>query len=139
MIDTGYQRSGKTSRVQVDGTNLRMAQYSANYRGEDLDTVNFESGGYDEGILGIIGVDWSFRGDWDAETGYNPYATIPGIYPRDDLANLRFYPSTTESSFWSFAYARVRSANNGSEVRGKVSFEASGKSQGGFNTPIVGA
>lgn len=133
ILNTGKQRSGKNSRVTVGGTPLVNNRWNVNYKGDDLDTVNFESEGLGEGILGIEECDLSFGGDWDA--GANFFDDPPGIYPRDDLADLQFTENTTDNVFWDFPYARLRSATNGAEVRGKVSFEASGMSQGPFVLP----
>lgn len=136
LLGTGYQRSGKNSRVVVGGTTLNQSRFDVTLNGDDLDTTNFESGGYGEGILGIQECDASFGGDWDA--GDNPIdanGDPPGLYPRDDLADLQLYQNVTDATYWDFGYFRIRSARNGSEVRGKVSFECSGKSQGIFVLP----
>lgn len=137
LTGTGAQRSGKTAKVTVNGEAIVLQSYNVQQRGDDLDTVNFESEGYDEGILGIEGLDWNFRGDWNASR--TPWTDPPGIYPRDDLAHLRFFLHTDGAQErWYMRYARVRSANNGAEVRGKVTYEAGGKSQGVFLTPPNG-
>lgn len=134
-------RSGKNSRVSANGSNLYLANYTVGERVDDLDLTNFESydtpsaASYDEGTVGVQGLDWSFRGDWDFTT--NPMSGAPGIYPRDNLSTLRIYLNVTSNKFWNMPLARVLSANNSSEVRGKVSFDASGKSQHVFTRPAV--
>ena len=133
ILSTGYQRSGKNSRVITNGTTLNFAKYDVDSSGDDQDTTNFESDGVEEGILGVQLATISFGGDWDAHA--NPYDDPPGLYPRDDLPNTYFYPNVTDGLYWLFPYARIRSATNGSEVRGKVSFNASGKNQGPFTDP----
>lgn len=112
----------------VGGTQLAFAKWDVNFAVKDLDTTNFESNGFGEGISGIEQADLSFGGDWDA--GQNPMDNPPGIYPRDDLANLDFYENVTDNVFWNFPYARLRSCKNGASVDGKVTYEASGMSQG---------
>lgn len=133
ILGTGKQRSGKNSRIKVAAQNLTFAKFSVTFKGDDLDTVNFESNGVDEGILGIIGAEYSAGGDWDA--GTNPFDAPPGIYPRDDLATVKFYNNVADNTFWNFPYLRVRSAVNSSEVKGKVAFEWSGMNQGSFFNP----
>lgn len=133
ILATGFQRSMKDSQVNVGSTSLAFAQWDVTYTGDDLDTGNFESGGLNEGILGFEGCDWNCGGDWDA--GTNPYDDPPGFYPRDDLTDLGFVENTTDDVGWLFDYARVRSSNNGGDVKGKVTFKASGKSQGTFTVP----
>lgn len=141
VLGTGKQRATKTSRVLVGTQALTFASWSATVRGEDIDTINFESYNivqghtYDEGILGMLGCDIAFGGDWDA--GTNPLGSPPGLYPRDDLANLYFYTSRLDVIFWTFAYARLRGAVNSAAdpSRGKVVFNCTGKNQGVFLWP----
>jgi hypothetical protein len=136
---TGSQRAAKTSRVIVGADNLTFASWSANVTGEDFPTVNFESYDaatdqtYDEGILGPLTCEIKFGGDWDA--GDNPYDDPPGLFPRDDLAGVQFQESRLDGVGWDFPYIRVRSAENGAEIKGKVLFSVGGKNQGPFTFP----
>lgn len=139
LLGTGKQRAGKTSRVTVGALNLTFASWEASLTGDDLSTVNFESynvaaaNTYDEGILGVIGADLRFGGDWDA--GTNPLGNPPGLYPRDDLATVAFFTSRLDVISWAFPYVRVRNATNGAAVKDKVTFAVSGKNQGIFTSP----
>lgn len=65
----------------------------------------------------------------------DPLGNPPGLYPRDDLATVLFYTSILDNVFWTFPYIRLRSATNGSDVKGKVSFNCAGKNQGPFTSP----
>ena len=97
---------------------------------------NFESLGWDQGTIGIVSIDQTYGGFWDAAVP--PYATPPGIYPRDNLLNLQFFTNVADACDWLFPVSRVLSAKNSSEVRGLVLFDASGKSNGsGTTVPIV--
>ena len=133
ILGTGKQRAGKGSRVAVGTNRLADSKWTANGVGDDLDTNNFESAGYDEGILGFVGVEIAFGGNWDA--GFNAFDDPPGVYPRDDLQNLQFFTNVLDNVGWLFPYARLRSANTGAEAKGLVTFDASGKSQGPFVQP----
>lgn len=139
LLGTGSQRSGKNSRISIGTANtiLKFARWTTNWRGDDLDTVNFSSAGKGEGLLGIDQVEISMGGDWDAAR--NSFDDPPGIYPRDDLKTVKLFENVIDNVGWSFPYMRVRSANNGTEVRGKVTFEASGMSQGTFTVPTGNA
>jgi hypothetical protein len=134
-----HQRAGKTSRVLVGTSPLTFASWKSTVTGEDYPTVNFESYNvaddqtYDEGIIGPISADIQFGGDYDA--GDNPYDDPPGLFPRDDLADVAFYTSRLDAVNWDFPFVRLRSADNGAEIRGKVTFSVSGKSQGRFLYP----
>jgi hypothetical protein len=143
-IGTGYQRAGKNARIQVSGTPLKQRKWDASWSAADISTLNFESsgtigtttGGIDEGIAGTISCDWSMAGDWDAHANPLDPANPPGIYPRDDLPQLRQICNVTDAIFWSFPYARCRSAKNSAEASsGAVAFEGSGKNQGIFAPP----
>ena len=79
-------RAGKTSRASVGATNLNLAEWSASYSAADLDTTNFEDGGYTTGLIGPYNLDWSLKGSWDA--GQNPQDDPPGLYPRDDGSSV---------------------------------------------------
>ncbi len=149
LLSTGKQRAGKTARVAVSGTALSFASWENNMTGEDLPTVNFNSYNvaagqtFDEGILGVLSCESRFGGDFDA--GYNPlgsppgFAAPPGLYPRDDLLAVTMLPSALAADggigSWSFPFMRLRSATNSAEVRGKVTFNCSGKNQGPFTFP----
>lgn len=127
MAAVGKQRAGKNSRIQVAGTNLRYATWKATWQGDDLDTVNMESLGADQGLVGVIGCTWSLNGDWDANI--NAYDSPPGLYPRDDMGQIRFFENVADNVGHNLATNRVLSAENGAEVKGKVTFGANGKSQ----------
>lgn len=130
-------RAGKNSRVSVNSTTLYMDSWSVTEQGDDLDATTFESGGAEEGIIGIFSVQWSFSGSWDA--GRNSYDDPPGLYPRNDLSALRLYENLSDNIGWYFSTARVLSSRNGAQVRQKVTFEASGKNQGTYTRPTGSA
>ena len=140
ILGTGYQRAGKASQVSVGAADLTFASWQADVSGEDLETTNFESyvladdTTYKEGILGPIECSLDFGGDWDA--GANPLDDPPGLYPRDDLADVAFTVNRGDATFWEFPYVRLRGASSGSKVGEKVTFTCSGKSQGPFAYPL---
>lgn len=141
ILNTGYQRAAKSARVAITPNFLSFASWNVQVAGEDLPTVNFESystslnQSYDEGILGVLKCDIKFGGDWDAHQNF--YDTVPGLFPRDDLASVSLLLSraTLDNTFWNFPYMRVRQSTNGAEVRGKVTFDVSGFNQGKFSFP----
>lgn len=140
IIGTGTQRAAKTSRVQVASQYLAFASFDAKVSGADLSTVNFESYNavtgetYAEGIMGVLSCDFNFGGAWDAAT--KPTGTPPGLYPRDDLANVSLITARQDGTAWTFPYSRIRGTNQGSNVEGLVLFEVSdAKNQGRFTFP----
>lgn len=140
LLGTGTQRAAKTSRVQVGGTFLTYSSFDTKAIGQDLLTTNFESYNvpqaqtFTEGILGTLSSDFSFGGAWDA--GTKPTGNPPGLYPRDDLANVNLITSRTDGTQWSYPYVRIRSVNNSGNVDGLVLFNVSdAKNQGSFTYP----
>ncbi len=133
ILGTGWQRSGKAARINVGTSILTYAKWEASWVTDDLDTTNFTSEGIEEGISGIESSDWSFSGAWDA--GTPPYDDPPGVYPRDDLQDLQLVTNLTDGTYFSYPYARVRSTKVGADVKGLVTWEASGKNQGDFDVP----
>lgn len=143
ILATGKQRAMKSSRVEVDGTALAFASWKANVTGDDIETNNFldysvvTNQAYNEGILGFIGCDGDFGGDWDA--GLNPTDLTavlpPGLYPRDDLANVSFYTSIVDGVFWDFPYMRIRTSSTGGDVKTAVTFTCGYRNQGVFLFP----
>ena len=138
MAAVGHMRAGKNARVQVAGTNLRRSNWRYTYRADDLDTSNFEGNGWEQGTIGLLLIEWSLSGDWDAQ---NPdFADPPGLFPRDNLGDVKFYSNVSDAGITDVPANRVLSAENGAEVRGKVTFSASGKSQGSgatLNTTVA--
>lgn len=129
----GKQRSAKNSRIRVAATTLNYARWDANWRGDDLDTTNFESAGLEEGLIGIEVVEFSGGGHWDA--GRNPFDQPPGIFPRSDGGPVELIENVTDNIGWLLNVVRFLSTRNSAELRGVVSFEFSGKSNGAFSRP----
>jgi len=128
----GHQRAGKGARITVGGAALNYGEFNCEDKADDLDETNFESGGIEQGTIGIEWVEYDASGYYDASN--NPYDT-PALFPRDNLANMRFYINSAESAQWIFTLARVLSAKNGAPVRQLITFAWSGKSQGPFSRP----
>lgn len=133
MSISGKARSAKGSRAAVGSTILNYSEWTTDLKGDDLDTTNFESLGFDQGIVGIIGCDWTLKGPWDA--GRNAYDDPPGLYPRPDLANVTLYYNVADNVLWTFPLSRVLSAKVNAPVRGLVDFAVDCKSQGTFSLP----
>jgi hypothetical protein len=125
----GKQRAGKGSRAQFNGTNLQNTDWNLNIEGDDLDTSHFESAGNEQGTIGFTVAKWDTKGNWNA--GGNLYDT-PGIFPRDDMANVKFYENVTDNVGHTLPVARVLAAQNGAQAKQFVTFGASGKSNGSY-------
>ncbi len=151
ILNTGFQRAAKASQVFVDSNvELAFASWKTTTKVEDLNTTNFSSfdtntqQSFDEGISAIMGCDVQFGGDWDANA--TPFGTDttfpsgagnpPGLYPRDDLANVFFVVNRNDQSQWVFPYVRLRQSENSGEVRQKVLFNCTGMNQGIFSYPV---
>lgn len=133
---SGKFRSGKNSRIIVEGSTLSHSEWGLDYRGERLDTRNFESEGWDEALIGFRGVDWSTRGLWDA--GLNIVDDPPGLYPRDDGEDMECIPATSDLISWQLAFWLCQTSNHRASATGLVEIDASGTSQS-VVTPIAGS
>lgn len=140
IIGTGTQRAAKTSRIQIASQHLAFGSFDVKVQGADLSTVNFESYNaitgetYAEGILGVLSSDFSFGGAWDA--GMKPTGTPPGLYPRDDLANVTLTTARVDGTAWTYPYSRIRGTSQGSTVENLVLFDVNdAKNQGRFTFP----
>ena len=120
--------AGKTGRVQVGGTNLFCFELDADDQANDIDGTCFEDAPFGTGTIGPEELVYSFKGNWNLSADV---FSAPGIYPRDNLAAVLLYPNQGGQP-WNMPLARVISAKNTVPVRDKVTYEASGKSQGAF-------
>lgn len=125
----GTLRSGKGSRVQVNGTNMTQAEYSVKDGADKLDTTNFESTGLGQSTIGIEELDYNVRGNWDA-TIRPTTSDPPGIFPRDNLLNVKIYTNLTDNNFWNIPQSTVVSAETTSQVRQLVGFNWAAFSNG---------
>jgi len=124
---------GKNARVQVGAgpTIMKKSDWTNTLSGEDADDTNFESGGNEEGQVGITRIEWTLKGNWDLAA--NPYDNPPGFYPRNDLATLKFFPSQSNTGIFNLLpLARVLSTAVNCNVKQNVTVDASGRSQGPY-------
>jgi hypothetical protein len=130
----GHARAGKGSRVQANGVNMMQTDWRAIWRGDDLDTSNFEAQGFEQGMIGFQVIEFNSNGWWNAAV--NPLDAPPGIFPQDLFPNQFFFTSTGDGSFWFLPFSRILSCENGGvNAKGLVPFAWSGKSNGSFSVP----
>ena len=130
---SGHFRAGKNSRTQVNSQNLTSTDWTASYKGVDLDVTNFESQGFSEGIIGVFSLEWSLSGHWNA--AQNPNANPPGLFPTDSGTNLNLYVSQSDATFYAMPTFRCFDGAAKTNSMQDVTFTASGKSQGPFTVP----
>ncbi len=135
MAVSGKQRAGKGCRLSVAGVILRATNIDWQGRGDDLDTTNYECNGQEQGTIGIFGDDMNVEAYWDASANPIDSNVAPGIYPRDNLANVYAYINVVDNTFWLAALARVLTCSTSHPVRGLVGFKASMKSNAGRTIP----
>jgi hypothetical protein len=133
MAASTKARRGKDTKAQWGSTVLGVKNFTLTYRGDDLDTSNTLSGGHEEGLVGFDVVEFSLEMDWDA--GKNPLDDPPGIYVRDDGGPLKIWENVTDNTFWLLPVVRILSCVNSGPVKGLVSFNVTGKSNGTFTRP----
>ena len=130
----GDMRPGKGSRVQANGVNMPQTDWRASFRGDDLDSSNFEAQGFEQGLIGFQVLESSTNGWWNAVQ--NPLDGPPGIFPQDLFPNTLYYTNVADAVFWFQPFMRILSCENGGvNARGLVPFGWSGKSNGTFAQP----
>ena len=135
-VPSGHFRSGKNSAISVGGSFLSWANWDANYEGRDLDVTNFESNGFDEGIIGIVSLTWNLSGSWNA--AQSPYTTPPILFPSDQGQNMAMYPFFADGAAnYNMPQYRCLSGHGTTKTDGTVEFSANGKSQGTFTVPMT--
>lgn len=134
MAVIGKFRSGKSGRTDVNSQILNNRQWSTNFTGASLDTSNFETNGWKQQLIGLESVAWSIAGDWDA--GKNPLDDPPGLFPREDGVDMLLYTNVTDAHVWQIPFWSCSDSKTSTSVDGKVTFDASGDSQGQIFPPV---
>lgn len=128
--------AGKTGRTQVGNSILALQEWSTAYHADPLDTTNFESNGHQEELVGVDGVDFTVKGNWDSNA--NPLTDPPGLYPRDDGgaagAAISLYLKQGAQN-WNFPLWCCTASDISVTTRGLVTFNSSLKSQGPYTKP----
>ena len=139
MPTFGTIRASKGGRVQVNTPPqiLSQSEWRATWRGDDVDTSNFESAGFEQGTIGFQVIEFSSNGFWN--DGLNPFGSPPAIYPSDNLPNVNLYIHVADPQAITIPLARILSSevNTGNLKTGAVQFNFHGKSNGSFAIPPV--
>ena len=112
-----------------------MASWTASYTGIDLEVTNFESSGFEEGIIGVLSLTWSLSGTWNASK--NPNASPPGLFPTDGGTNLNLYVNVSDNTSYQMPIFRCFTGTAQTSASGAVTFQANGKSNGTFTVPTA--
>lgn len=124
---------GKNARVQVAATNLYKSMWRVSERSTDIDTYNFESGGYGEQSMGKIQAEFTFSGYWDS--AQNPHTDPPNLNPGQSITGVKLYLNTTDDVYWDIPNAEVISATTTAEADSTIKYEVTCKSHGSYTRP----
>lgn len=135
MAVSGLQRHGKSGRVRIiigAGYNLVLQNWTVTEHIEDADASNFEGGGYEEHIGGLLGCDVSFSGNWNASLlpWTNPPNIGPGTFP-----HIQLYPNLADNVPYDFPSFFVVSIQTTVDVHQAVKISITGKSDGVYTPP----
>lgn len=133
MAATGTPYSGKDGAVDIGGLKLNLDHWEANYKVTDLDSYNFQSGGFGQGSFGKHEIEGKASGFWDA--GQNPQASPPKIRPGLYLTNMKLYLNKTDNIYISLPVVRITGVPFTAAVDELVKYEFSFKSHGTFDLP----
>ncbi len=133
MPVVGTFKAGKNSRAQISGIDMNLNSYGVTHKGEYLPTNNFECNGFNQGLIGFEGLDWSLDGDWD---GTQDSATDPpGLYVREDGLLMSIYLNKVTADHYGMPVWLCYQGDHKSTATGKVEFGARGHSQADFTVP----
>jgi hypothetical protein len=122
----------KGSRISSGGTFIFPKNGSVTDHADKEDSTSFEDNAKATSTVGVEECDLDGDGDWQAQLNY--YDAVPGIYPRDD-AEFQYYININDGTNFSFPVATIVSSKVAMPVRGLVSFNWSGFSNGDFTRP----
>ena len=144
--------SAKNAKVFIGNIALVAKKWSVNPIVDELDTTNFEGGGYGDRIGGITDAEYTVELDFNSDlnaitTQYtNSFKNPPNIVANATLTDVRLYlgntgnvvgpsPTTLGTWCWHFPSSLVLSVPTMAEVRGLVTLTFTAKSKGIYNYP----
>lgn len=134
MAVIGTPIPGSDGRVQYNGGNLNLDSWKVTPQGGDIPTTHFESGGYEEGIVGNGVCDIEFSGFYDRA---NPPFSVVGLTV-GVKSPLKLFTTKAGNGFFSFPSWRLLSApveHNVDNKTAHISFK--GKSDGVWFYPTA--
>ncbi len=134
----GIPKSAKNASVRIGATVHYATEWTVNPTADELETSNFEGGGFGDETTGLTRCEISCKGWLDCSA--NPYDAPLSLTPGTVLTNLKFYLNTVAGPFWLFPSAVVlTSPMSGVQVTGLLPFEFTAKAKGTFTAPTGSA
>lgn len=127
--------SAKNAKVRLGAgaTVLTAKSWTVTSEADELDTTNFESGGYTEVIGGIKKLTVQIEIDWDSAA--NPFDSPRSIIPGSTISTVKLYVNDTTGPYWSIPTLFIRSVSNPAEVRQTVRVSINGTGSGSYTLP----
>lgn len=125
---------GTDGRITFGGTALHLERYRISITADDIPALGFEdvsiTAAYDIGDTGVITTVLSASGFWSA--GNNPHASPPGIVGGAIISSAKFFLKKDGSRLFTFTEIRILQVEINNELRSRVDFAFTAKSNGAF-------
>lgn len=96
--------SAKNANVRYNTNTVIVArEWNVDMDADEIDTTNFEGGGFTDRITGNKDCTFTITAHFDSST--NPLDVV-GFQPGDNITNVRLYLNSTTSPYWSFPSAK---------------------------------
>lgn len=123
-------RAGKGGRLSVNGSTLRVTQWSVDLNAESIDFANSVGRGYGVWLPGIRDLEFEIFFDYFLTDA--PFLTFSiGGY----VSNVNLSIEGVGPTAWSIPVGLITASSCSSSVRGKISGIVRGKATGGFIPP----
>ena len=123
--------AGKNGNVTVNANNVNIEEWNVSDTTSEEETTHSGSGGFMEGIAAIRSASGSFKGTWDANA--TPFDSPPALLPSTFVDNLILNFNGTKK--WTFPKAFIQTVDVTNNVRGKIEWTCTFRSDGTFTRP----
>lgn len=133
--------SAKNSRVVIGGIAVASKQWTVNVEADELETTNFESGGFHENIAGIRKLTFSIELDYNASLNLHE-AGGGTVLAGSIISSIKLYinaPAAAQGPFWLLSYAFIKSVSPRADVKSTYSVTIQGNATGTFTYPTGAA
>jgi hypothetical protein len=117
--------------VRLNGVTLTAKQWTVEESVDELDTSNFEGGGYSDRIAGLKTARVTIEIDLDGQA--NPWDL--NAYSGSTLTNVFLYLNTTAGPKWQFPSFLVLAGTNPSDVKSNGKLTIRGANKGTYTKP----
>ncbi len=130
--------SSKNSRVRINGVTVACKQWTVNVEADELETTNFESGGFHENITGIRKLSFSIELDYNASINLHEAGggtVLAGSIINSILLYVNAPAAVAAGPRWDISYAFIKSVSPRADVKSTYGVTIQGNATGSFGYP----